>query len=136
MKLNVELLERVAKTIVENPDRFAMETWIGPCGTTACIGGWAISLEMGEGRSLAEVKKAVSDFSIMHQAARVIFGPEAGTYTGVHLFGLSSWPENFKNAYIEAPTSGIRAKVAADYIHYFIEQHKKNELQSAEVQGH
>jgi hypothetical protein len=52
-KLNVRLLRRIKKHILEEPRRFWMGWWVvpnvpgqhpAPCGTTACIAGWAAIL--------------------------------------------------------------------------------------------
>lgn len=47
--MNVRLLRRVAKHIVEEPRRYNQGSWCdrsndAPCGTMACIAGWAVIL--------------------------------------------------------------------------------------------
>ena len=58
MNINVELLERVKAAILEEPRRVSMDDWginypdisvqfdddLPPCGTVACIAGWAAKL--------------------------------------------------------------------------------------------
>jgi hypothetical protein len=44
MTRNVELLTRVRDLIREDPSKLDMSDWARPCGTTACIAGWAVQL--------------------------------------------------------------------------------------------
>jgi hypothetical protein len=57
MKINLKLLEKIKKHIEEEPRRFDMDTWgvkhdmrkyrnedTPPCGTSACLAGWAVLL--------------------------------------------------------------------------------------------
>ena len=126
-QINVRLLRRVAKHISEEPLRLDMERIVRrgddikgtppPCGTTACIAGWAILLAK---------KKDISGYSDNHfpiiagrpwdvTDARYLIG---GMTT--YLFFVGSWPRNFSEAYRKALTPRERADVAVARIEHFI----------------
>lgn len=42
MPVNINLLRRIQQQIQESPNTFNMDYW--ECGTTCCIGGWALRL--------------------------------------------------------------------------------------------
>ncbi len=129
MKINVELLQKVAQYIVENPDRFYMGYWYvslkeGAC-ETGCIGGLAIFLAEGNGRSLNETLGTGRFLPLA--ASLVVFGDAAAPWDSElakELFYTPHWPIHFQEAYLQGSTNGIKAKVAAEYIHYFIKNHE------------
>ena len=117
--MNVKLLRRVKKHILEEPRRFAMGTWqsygepkteaaIGlswnarnpyeneqkfpECGTIACIGGWAEYFEHN-----SQIRE-----------------------WGGKLISASLWPDKFYTRYAKAKTARTRAKIAAERIDHFI----------------
>lgn len=72
--LNIDLLKQVRDKIATTPESYEQRWWANPsndapCGTTACIGGWAVILSgaMTDG----EAKEAYSYF-IAEEAARVL----------------------------------------------------------------
>lgn len=137
MKINVELLKEVAQYIVENPNSLNMSHYydrqlsISGCRDTACIGGLAVFLAEGNGRTMHETLNGRNGAWPMEggtgqlgfAAAKLLFGHEKLMDPVCHsLFHIADWPAEYHEAYVNAPTSGIKAKVAADYIHYFIKQ--------------
>lgn len=128
--LNIELLQKVKKHILEEPKRLAMIHWtlrglpgqfltsegwgeIGervfpPCGTVGCIAGWTCMLSgMASGtRSSAEELLEISRFE------------------SDSLFMVEDWPEPIRTQYMHATTPELRAKLAAKRIDLFIEGHK------------
>ena len=133
-KLNVRLLRRIQRHILEEPRRFQMDAeiiqaktqhqWLNcitffsrdasktmpPCGTAACIAGWAnilsdIQLRGREGRN----------------SAADLLGIEAGNSWCHHpLFFARNWPEPYATRYKNAKTPKLRAKIAAARIEHLI----------------
>jgi hypothetical protein len=118
-KLNVKLLRRIQKHILEEPKRFWMGWWEtssipdvnpAPCGTTACIAGWALALS-GE---------RIADYNPGVRAARIL-GLSADGYN--KLFFSYAWPEPFLSRYERAEdnrNAKAMAKAGADRIEHFI----------------
>jgi hypothetical protein len=78
MKLNKKLLRDVLKHIKIEPRRFNMNKWVkeskkAPCGTQACIGGWACLLTVG---NTPENRKryANSRYWVIQEKARRVLG--------------------------------------------------------------
>lgn len=126
-KINVRLLRRIAKHIAAEPRRFQMGEWIyrkeefpaklfpeyshrneptmhrfAPCGTAACIGGWA--------EILAGVGKPGKPLS-SHQA----IGGDTPA-----LFNVDNWPSQFAQPYLDAATPAKRVRIAVKRIEHFI----------------
>lgn len=103
--MNVELLLKVKEQILKEPPLFDMTTWSAktPCGTSHCIGGWALSLYEGV------------DKNIPYEEALEIAWTEAG-----RLFYKDSWPDGLRTDYYLASTDDQRAEVAARRIDLFI----------------
>lgn len=127
-KLNVRLLRRIKRHILEEPNRLVMRTLgkigvagemfhgdSGPqsfpkCGTAACIAGWACSLS---GQSI---------YAGAQVAGELLGLPYIDDYSGPAnaLFFTFDWPQRFKDAYNDARTPTKRAKIAADRIEHLI----------------
>jgi hypothetical protein len=126
--INVELLRRVKAHILAEPSRFDMGEFIiegdaartfavkfdrpaPPCGTIACIAGWAVLLSDDDPPSDAEE---------IELRANALLGltPEMGD----RLFFTTEWPERFKQSYREAEDSdlAVAALVAAERVEHFI----------------
>lgn len=137
-KLNVKLLRLIQKHITEEPRRFFMsgirfqahdkERWrdfamncvndlslsMPPCGTAACIAGWALLLsdcDAGEGLDTAASLLGIPQM-------------ESGHRDYDSLFLDSSWPEPFKSKWKNAKTPKTRAKIACARIDHLIETGK------------
>ena len=57
-KLNVKLLDRILRHVKKEPRRFNMGQWVdssvtAPCGTAACLAGWAVILGDPKGNTKA-----------------------------------------------------------------------------------
>jgi hypothetical protein len=136
-KLNVKLLRRIQKHIIEEPRRFFMEgfvvkaksesewkskslwyndisTQMPPCKTAACIAGTA-NLITG-GRNLAASTRA----------AKLLGVPtfRESRWKPHFLFQIDGWPEPFQSRYMNAKTSKTRAKIACARIDYLIKTGK------------
>lgn len=127
-KLNVKLLRKIQKHILEEPRRFFMawftalgkpgtkfaSKWsdlaatVPPCGTAHCIAGWANHFTDHE------------DASDVVHAAKVLRLSESGVYWW-NLFEAGDWPEPFRWHYENAKTPKARAKIAAARIDHLIE---------------
>jgi hypothetical protein len=120
--MNRELLERV-RTLIAAGAPVDMEVpWV--CGTTACIGGWAIQLagyELVEekswfrGRVIDHVCVMGNTRAVPFDAARAVLGlTEEEAYT---LFFVSDWPTDLRSDYYRAESQqdrdGVRAAVLA-----------------------
>ncbi len=130
MKLNVELLKEVARAIVEHGECFDMDHWFREkqCNSTACIAGWTVFVAEAKGRTLPETllgyfyRTADAALGIADRAELLLFGRVTATN---QLFYYDRWPKKFREALGVAGTPGMKAKVAADYIHYFIKKYER-----------
>jgi hypothetical protein len=126
-KINVELLEKVKAHILEEPRRFNMSLFVfnqgeiedlpknerPPCGTMACIAGWAVMLADGppaiinDDYYLTVEDRAVEVLGLNEEQVGALFYDPA-------------WPEKYADAYENARTPRQRARVAARRIDHFI----------------
>lgn len=118
-EVNVDLFQKVKEKILEEPRRFDMSVWgnhvpllppetYPPCGTVACIAGWALLLESG-----AEAKGF--DFCSPVKAAKVLALP---LERRGEVFHAERWPDSFRARYQVAANPAEQAQVAADFIDY------------------
>lgn len=131
--LNVKLLRRIKRHILAQPKRFLMshsiikansqKEWRGniqwapeaskirpPCGTAACIAGWAVLLTKGS----AEVD------SVRYEAAMALGVEVEERWTDHTLFYAPRWPKPFAAQYESATKPAQRAKIAAARIEWLI----------------
>ena len=127
--MNVKLLRKVKKHILEEPKRLKMWSWIvlrskysrrversdsvggdrpfARCGTAACIAGWACILSKQNPVGVVEI----------HNAAIELLGL---TQVQAHkLFGPLSWPDKFYRTDLDSG-SRTAAEVTAARIEHFI----------------
>ena len=133
MPLNVELLQKVKAAILEDPRRLDMCEWVSehpdpemcttevhwlaedqipPCGTVACIAGWAAVLA---GHRL---------FSL--DAVRAALVGDDGYAPLNDLFYVGHWPYDLAERYANAEAGGDRAGMAAaaaERIDRFVAEH-------------
>jgi hypothetical protein len=127
-KLNVKLLRRIQQHILEEPRRLDMGNWKStrtdgpcapPCGTVACIAGWALVLS---GKSIPEFE------NIAHDAAELI-GVQHTQSGDVNvdedcqagkLFLRFEWPEPFVSQFADATDISQRAQITANRIEHLI----------------
>lgn len=101
-KLNIELLTKIKEQILREPERFDMSCFFDEeddpfppftddgsyCGTSACIGGWAIFLSD---------KKLNSPGEHMDDKAQALLGFPKRELTS--LFYANCWPEDLRDEY-------------------------------------
>lgn len=128
-KLNVKLLRKIERHILEEPRRFMMsrfyaygqpgQPFVAPyfdlaptvpeCGTAACIAGWA-NILTGHDR-IADSWNAEQLLGLTDEQ-------------GQRLFLIGCWPNPFKARYRLAKTPKTRAKIAAERIEFLIKEGK------------
>lgn len=101
--MNVELLEKIAEVIVNDPAHFDMNyfTHETACGTTHCIGGWA------------ETISGVHDYEDYSGATALEMDGDQAS----RLFFADEWPERFQG---EKDPWSPTPKQAAARIRHFI----------------
>lgn len=133
--LNVRLLRRIQKHILEEPRRFFMESvvvattpgsrkwdesasWftdlsrtVPPCGTAACIHGWTALLS---GKTIQETE----DLRFRWSQNKLGLSP---SYQIDNLFIAEYWPSPFDGRYLSARGPKQRAKIACARIDHLIE---------------
>lgn len=131
-KLNVRLLRRIKKHILDEPRRFIMyglvkrgrpgqlyysdngRTATYPaCGTAACIAGWA-SILSGVKRP-NNTCVAARRIGLNQEWDNALNSTQAD-----NVFYSDLWPEPFRSLYRKAQTTPKRAKIAADRIEHLI----------------
>ena len=132
-KLNVKLLRKIQKHILEEPRRFFMgdfiekgrsgsmipsdngtEQVIPACGTVACIAGWAC---LFNGLRKPNLMKAKALLGLPDSLDR----PDWWTNgNGGALFYDDKWPTKFRTPYGKAKLPMTRAKIAAARIEHLI----------------
>lgn len=118
--MNVELLRRVQKQILDEPRQFDMDGWftqsiwrgkaIPNCGTAACIGGWAIALS----KRMTPSEASLSTTRIEETASRIL---DLTYGEAKRLFMFARWPLQFQIQ----PSNNV--KQAVDRIEHFIVTH-------------
>lgn len=126
--MNTKLLRKIKKHILEEPKRFIMhsliktkergvgtyyddagkKTTFAPCGTAACIAGWA---------TLLSGNKDSKDEDVWQFGAKVLGLDIVQQYL---LFYSHNWPDKFEEAFRAAKNRKKRAEIAADRIEHFI----------------
>lgn len=128
-KPNVKLLRKIQKHILKEPRRFFMDWYIArksqlredtfasdngtrqefaPCGTAACIAGWACLLSGNE----------ALDFH--RTALHVLNIRDSEPFRAHVLFDVNGWAQPFQSQYKKAKKPEARAEIAASRIEYFI----------------
>lgn len=151
MKINVELLKKVKKHILEEPRRLLMDDLVvrkmddedfvaddgkmvkfASCGTAACIAEWSVLLTDGlwpEGdlwRRAAKLLGIPKD-----QICSNGFYDDNGEYISIpvlaeKLFYVDEWPVAYRIPYKKARSQKQRAKIAAKRIEAFIRKYRKS----------
>jgi hypothetical protein len=118
--INVKLLRKIQRHILEEPKRLDMECFIDrkadyvtvhefpKCGTVGCIAAWAVT---------CSTKEKVP-YSKIADRARKLLGI---TYLQAdRLFYASRWPERFKRIDNTNPQTRLHAVITAKRIEHFI----------------
>lgn len=133
--MNIDLLTRVRDHILEKPRRLTMGAWVqhktshtskylsdsgklekfAPCGTAACIAGWACVLE--------NVDTRWGGLSSDKEGSRLL-GLDG--LQAAKLFYVSDWPRHYRQAYVKARTMSERARIASRRINAFIREYKRS----------
>lgn len=137
----VALLKRIKRHILAKPERFDMQDWgrpndgETPCGTAACIAGWAVILSSKDPQKFyraakldqKDIDKGVDD-TRPSRLAKLLHGPNNSAFDKAQkLLGLSDeqagdlfyqgrWPEQFRGG-----LHSNLAKRAAKRIDHLIE---------------
>jgi hypothetical protein len=104
-------LLKVRQQILDYPEEHDMDIWIGPCGTTHCIGG---QLCLNAGWDPGD------EFNVALEAAKLI--GSNSSYIQDWLFYLESWPFYLRRRYELAVSCEERAQIAAKAIDCYIFQ--------------
>jgi hypothetical protein len=138
------LLRKVAAHILAEPKRLVMEDWIRrdfsdgsskpPCGTAACIAGWALELTRKPGQrrprpdhhsALGSELLGMMDPETYEKATDYSYEfDDLKARTSERLFITDSWPEPYRTKYDAADNQAIKAKVVAQRIEHFIKTGK------------
>mgnify|MGYP001601442776 CR=1 FL=1 len=132
--MNTKLLREVEKEILAEPRRLRMDSWVErvygkgetmpPCGTTACIAGFATILHKGMPDYVNKDFKArawyLLDYAPVNYEGYAMDALQLGSEQAERLFYVSSWPEKFLAAWEQASTPLRRAEVAVARIEHFI----------------
>lgn len=123
-KLNIELLKKVRDKIATTPEAYDQRLWgrhaeTAPCGTAACIAGWAAHLS---GNLSLEYLQTHSRDCTIGDIAEI----EMGLYPGDRnvLFSGSpreDWPQPFADDWGRATSDQERALVAVAFLDEIIE---------------
>lgn len=130
MALNKALLRKVARHILEEPRRYDQTTFVrdvptdrSPCGTQACIAGWADHLANGrkltEGMSQNAIRRrAKKALGLTEGEATRLFAAFPDDYIGENENGdpIYEWATPYAEQYRDADTKEERAEVAARYL--------------------
>lgn len=128
--VNVKLLRRIKKHILEEPKRFDMlfirnpleglsKELIPECGTVCCIGGWAIKFSYP--KAIPDIETGGQFWQVNAEALgageanRLIRGREAH-----RLLFDRHWPEEFRRQYNAAKTPVQKAAAGAAAIDSYI----------------
>ena len=130
MAINVGLLQRIKKHILESPLRMDMsvyvvqnfldgDEYVPPCGTAACIAGWAVLLSLKPDEALNEIG--------LRDRAVEFLGLDSCALSAYDVFHVAHWPEPYQSNHAAAlPVE--RAQAVADYIDYLIKTHGGKEV--------
>lgn len=133
--MNIELLQKIKTAILTKPTAFDMGNWFqyqvySPCGTSACLAGWAITLGAAHSDKPSEGERVFEDQysgrngkSYSEWASELLdLPPDFNTRS---LFYASCWPEKLADRQEEAVNAFERnpetlARIAADRIDHLI----------------
>lgn len=156
-KLNVNLLIKIKKHILDEPMRLRMDQWlmqdmpttkkynslpgynepneyeIPACGTVACLAGWAILLNSHEAQ---EVRQKDDPFAPYSARGCDILGIDSDI-APYDLFFVDQWPQPFQDDYLEVERNFEdlspelrqveRAQIVGRLIDHFIEAYQDAE---------
>jgi hypothetical protein len=111
-------LSKAADLIEANPEHFDMEVWV--CETSACIYGYAAMVD--QDKSIKQMDKWFNNNLRSYERDNALH--TACGFWDVRLFtGLDWFDCEAKLRYFNAVTLEAKAKAAADYVRWFVENH-------------
>lgn len=124
-EINKSLFRKVRNKILQTPESydqtvFGRKSHKAPCGTAACIFGWAAILSDTFDQEYVNHYGKYADGAGIYGGARRALGltPDEGgivaNYRGAH------WPEPYGSNFRAAKTEAEKARAAADYLNYII----------------
>lgn len=137
-KLNVRLLNKVKRSIMEHPQNVDMQHWVNhededaECGTAGCIAGWVVANgDLEKLRKLhmppmfADNEKARRAGLKIKDRAIKLLGLSRRKEWANCLFKIESWPQELYDQYVSLETRKAQAKVVVKVIDRFIELFRK-----------
>lgn len=126
--LNVRLLRKVQKHILDEPKRLDMLQWeyrstVAPCGTQACIAGWTTILAKKRVNKRDDYPRIAAKLLGLKFSANYGYLVDSDCDAG-RLFLSCAWPEQFADAYDVSKSFRHNARVTSRRIDYFIKEGK------------
>lgn len=129
--LNFALFRKVIKKLATTPEAYDQSLWgrkakNAPCGTAACIAGWAAHLS---GKVSLETLQKNKD-SVQAIAAKQLGLDPKYNYYGLDEMDLftgepeENWPKPYRQRWDNATTTKQRARVAVAYLTHIIKTGK------------
>jgi hypothetical protein len=115
--MNKELLLKVADAIEANPEHFDIENWFNMCGTTACIVGWAWHIYLGN-KNLIATHREWQGMKRYEERTEDLLGISNIDHIAFTQYWLN---KRLADRFEKAKRSGTRAKIAAAYVRWFVE---------------
>jgi hypothetical protein len=137
-RLNIELFKKVRAKIARAPEAYdqsveVYSTGNSPCGTAACIGGWADILSAPSAserdiriRGRVNLDRAANALGLGGSSFWGEYLRDEATERMVLFTGdpADNWPEPFAKQWRRAKTSKAQAKIAVAYLDHIIETGK------------
>lgn len=134
--MKTRLLRKIQAHLAEEPKRYVQDyehitstetlervslNGAPPCGTMACIGGWACVLSGDSSPSYHTMRKAQEYLGLdPEQADRLFSGVSVSEGDIRIVYSGTRWPKKFASAYAKAKTQRGRVAVAIRRIDHFI----------------
>lgn len=130
-KLNTELLKAIREKIATVPQAYDQGTYarasdVAPCGTAACIAGWACVLSGAMSTDGLRKAEEEGEQEMIHETAQTALGLNNGDAERLFDGNPSDeyegygWPEPFKGQWLNWPPSD-RPQIAVAYLTRIIE---------------
>lgn len=133
--LNKKLIRKIIKHIEAEPKRLNMNEWAmkdssrsgPPCGTTACVAGWALLLDKpaAERRKIMAMDDDKFERALFGRTSNILqmgakkLGIDAGGAWKV--FFSDQWPEPFYSDFTNATTKKKRTKITIARLEHLME---------------
>jgi hypothetical protein len=115
--MNKPLLLKAAAAFEANPKHFGMSDWF--CGTTACIGGWVLHIYWKHEKLSQTIDKWLGNVRFNEAYIQKILEIDYADFEA--LTSVFWWRnEKLENAFQAAKHSKKKAKIAAEYVRWFV----------------